>query len=154
VTEDLFEGLDRRLNRSSLIVAVLAVALTFFFHSAKAALSIAAGAVLSYINFHWLKQAIDFLVLQGAEGRGARGVAIRFVARYALIGVFLYVTIRSSALQLVFVFAGLLTYVAAILIECFYQVVRVLIDERSDCKPGRAQPSSEDSRNGRSTTNR
>jgi hypothetical protein len=132
VTEDLFEGLDRRLNRSSLIITVVSVPLAFFFYSAKAALSVAAGAVLSYINFHWLKQAIDFIVLQGAEGRGARGVFVRFVGRYALIAVFLYVTIRSSALQLVFVFAGLLTYVAAILIECFSEVIRVLIQERSD----------------------
>jgi hypothetical protein len=133
-----FHGLDRRLNRSSLIITIAAVSLVFFLYSAKAALSIAAGAVLSYINFHWLKQAIDFIVLQGAQGHGARGVAFRFVARYALIGIFLYVTIRSSALQLVFVFAGLLTYVAAILIECISEVVRVLI---------------EDSRNGRSTNN-
>ena len=138
MTDDIFEGLDRRLNRSSLIVTIVAVPLVFFFYSAKAALSVAAGAVLSYINFHWLKQAIDFVVLQGAQGQGSRGVMFRFVARYALIGVFLYVTIRSSALQLVFVFAGLLTYVVAILIECISEVVRVLI---------------EDSRNGRSTNN-
>jgi hypothetical protein len=134
----MFEGLDRRLNRFSLIVACVAVPLAWFFYSAKAALSVAAGGVLSYINFHWLKQAIDFIVIQGAQGGGARGVAVRFVGRYALIGVFLYVTIRSSALLLVFVFAGLLLYVVAILIECFSEVIRVLI---------------EDFRNGRSTNN-
>lgn len=138
MNEDFFEGLDRRLNRFSLIVACITVPLVFTFYSAKAALSVAAGGVLSYINFHWLKQAIDFIVMQGAQGRGARGVALRFVGRYALIGVFLYVTIRSSALQLVFVFAGLLLYVVAILIECFAEVIRVLI---------------EDFRNGRSTNN-
>jgi len=136
--DDIFEGLDRRLNRSSLIVACIAIPLAWFFFSARAALSLAAGGVLSYINFHWLKQAIDFLVRQGAEGRGARGVVVRFVGRYALIGIFLYVTIRSSALQLVFVFAGLLIYVAAILIECFSVVIRVVI---------------EDFRNGRSSNN-
>ena len=110
----------------------------FFLHSAKAALSLAAGAVLSYINFRWLKQAVDFIVVQGAQGQAARGVAFRFVARYALIAIFLYVTIRSSALQLIFVFAGLLIYVVAILIECFSEVIRVVI---------------EDFRNGRSRTN-
>src|SRR5215470_16672297 len=138
MTDDVFEGLDARLNRSSLIVGIAAVLAAFFFYSAKAALSIAAGGVLSYINFSWLKQAIDFIVKQGAQGRGGRGVAVRFVGRYALIGVFLYVTIRSSALQLVFVFAGLLLYVIAILIECFSEVIRVVI---------------EDFRNGRSANN-
>jgi len=129
MADDILVGLDRRLNRSSLVVAIVAVAAAFFLYSAKAALSIAAGAVLSYINFHWLKQAIDFVVLQGAQGGGSRGVALRFVARYALIAVFLYVTIRSSALELIFVFAGLLVYVAAILIECVSEVARVLIGE-------------------------
>jgi hypothetical protein len=136
--EDTFEGLDRRLNRYSLIVASIAVPVVFAVFSAKAALSVAAGGVLSYINFHWLKQAIDFIVRQGAQGRGAPGVSLRFIGRYALIAVFLYVTIRSSALQLIFVFAGLLIYVVAILIECFSEVIRVVI---------------EDFRNGRSRTN-
>ena len=137
MTDDIFKGLDARLNRSSLIVGAVAVLIAFILVSAKAAISLAAGGVLSYINFRWLKRAIDFIVMQGAEGRGARGVALRFVGRYALIAVFLYVTIRSSALQLVFVFAGLLIYVVAILIECFSEVIRVVI---------------EDFRNGRSRT--
>ncbi|HYR84109.1 MAG TPA: ATP synthase subunit I [Terriglobia bacterium] len=127
IEEDRLEGLDRRLNRSSLVVVLIAMPLVLFLHSAKAALSIGAGAALSYMNFHWLKQAVDFVVLEGAEGRKARRVLFRFVARYALIALFLYVTIYSSVLELVFVFAGLLVYVAAILIECVSEVCRVLI---------------------------
>jgi hypothetical protein len=123
MNDEIFEGLDTRLNRNSLIVGSIAVVLLFFLHSPKAALSLSAGAVLSYINFKWLKQAVDFIVVQGAQGHGARGVAFRFIARYALIAVFLYVTIRSSALDLVFVFAGLLVYVVAILIECISVIV-------------------------------
>ena len=125
--DDLLQGLDRRLNRSSLIVTLIAIPLVLALHSAKAALSLAAGAALSYINFHWLKQAVDFVVLQGAQGRSAKRVLLRFVGRYALIALFLYVTIRSSALELVYVFAGLLVYVVAILIECVSEVWRVLI---------------------------
>src|SRR5205823_382351 len=99
----------------------------FFIYSFKAALSIAAGAGLSYVNFHWLKQAVDFVVLQGAQGNRAPRVLMKFVGRYALIALFLYVTIRSSALDVVFILAGLLVYVAAILIECVSEVGRVLI---------------------------
>ena len=129
MTDDTFEGLDRRLNRSSLILTLLAVPVFFFFYSLKAALSIAAGAGLSYVNFHWLKQAVDFVVLQGAQGNRAPRVLMKFVGRYALIALFLYVTIRSSALDLLFVFAGLLVYVLAILIECVSEVCRVLIGD-------------------------
>jgi hypothetical protein len=132
MNEDPLAGLDRRLDRSSLIVTLIAVPIAFALHSAKAGLSIAAGAALSYINFHWLKQAVDFVVLQGAQGNTAPRVLLRFVGRYALIALFLYVTIRSSALELAFVFAGLLVYVIAILIECVTEVGRYLIRDYRD----------------------
>ena len=126
------DGLDKRLNRSSLVVTLIAMPLAFVLHSAPAALSIGAGAALSYINFQWLKQAVDFVVLKGAQDDIGRRVLFRFVARYALIALFLYVTIRSSILSLLFVFAGLLVYVLAILIECVSEVCRVLVrDYRS-----------------------
>jgi hypothetical protein len=137
MTDDLLEGLDRRLNRSSLIVTVIAVPIVLLVHSVKSAFSLAAGAGLSYINFHWLKQAVDYVVLEGAKGRSGRLVFVRFVARYALIALFLYVTIRSSLVDLIFVFAGLLVYVVAILVECVSEVGRVLV---------------RDYRNGRRTT--
>lgn len=127
--DDSFRGFDRRLDRFSLVIAVIATLALLFFHSLKSALSLASGAALSYINFRWLKQAADFIVLEGAQGRRAGGVAFRFVARYALIALFLYVTIRSSVLELIFVFAGLLTYVAAILIEAVYEFVRAIGDD-------------------------
>ena len=134
MSEEFLEGLDKRLDRSSLVITLIAVPIVFILYSAKAALSIAAGAGLSYINFHWLKQAVDFVVLQGAQGNRAPRVLLRFVGRYALIALFLYVTIRSSALDLVFVLAGLLVYVAAILIECVSEVGRVLIKDYRDAR--------------------
>ena len=129
MTPDLMEGVDRRLDRSSLILTVLAMLVAFLLHSAKASLSIGAGAALSYVNFHWLKQAVDFAVTHVTDNAPTRRVIARFVGRYALIALVLYVTIRSSVLDLIFVFAGLLVYVAAILIECISEVGRVLIKD-------------------------
>src|SRR4030095_5116939 len=116
MTEDVVDALDRRLDRSSIILSLAGMLILLALHSARAALSFVAGALLSYINFHWLKQAIDFVILKGAQGGVGGRVMFRFVARYALIALFLYVTIRSSILALFFVFAGLLVYVAAILV--------------------------------------
>jgi hypothetical protein len=132
MTPDWMEGVDRRLDRSSLILTLASMPVVFFLYSAKAAMSIGAGAVLSYINFHWLKQAVDFAVAQVSASAPARRVIARFVGRYALIALVLYVTIRSSILDLVFVFAGLLVYIAAILIECVSEVGRVLIKDYRD----------------------
>jgi hypothetical protein len=129
MTDDWFEGVDRRLDRYSLVLTIAMVAAVFFLHSAKAAVSFAAGASLSYINFHWLKQAVDFAVAHVSQSAPVKRVIARWVGRYALIAVVLYVTIRSSILDVVFVFAGLLVYVAAILIECVSEVGRVLIKD-------------------------
>jgi ATP synthase I chain len=129
MTPDWMEGLDRRLDRSSLVLALVAMSVVFFLHSARAAASIGAGALLSYINFRWLKQAVDFAVTHVTYHAPARRVIVRFVGRYVLIALGLYVTIRGSVLDLVFVFAGLLVYVVAILIECFSEVGRVLIKD-------------------------
>ena len=139
ITEDVLEGLDRRLNRTSLILTLAVMPILVTVRSASAAFSFGAGALLSYINFHWLKQAVDFVILKGAQGDVGGRVVFRFVARYALIALFLYVTIRSSILSLLFVFAGLLVYVAAILVECVSYVCRVLI---RDYRSGRATSNS------------
>ena len=128
VEEDSLGGFDRRLDRFSVVIAILATSGLLFFHSLKSAASFAAGAGLSYINFRWLKQGADFIVSQGTQGQRARGVLFRFMARYALIALFLYVTIRSSVLELIYLFAGLLTYVWAILVEAVYELFRVIGD--------------------------
>ena len=129
MTPDWIEGVDRRLDRSSLVLTLAAMPVAFFLHSMKAALSIGVGSMLSYINFHWLKQAVDFAVTHVSESAPVKRVMVRFVGRYLLIALALYVTIRGSVLDLVFVFAGLLVYVAAILIECVSEVGRVLIKD-------------------------
>src|SRR5215470_14122969 len=102
MNEDMLD-IDKRLDRTSLIVTLIAVPVAFAFLSSKAALSLTTGAVLSYINFHWLKQAVDFVILHGAEGNIGRRVIARYAGRYALIGLVLYVTLRSSALDLLLV---------------------------------------------------
>ena len=131
-----FDGLVRRLNRYSVAITLLAMPVAFLFHSLSAALSIATGAALSYINFVWMKRAVDFVVVEGGKGAAAgRRALFGFVARYVLIALVLYVTIRSSVLNVVFILAGLLVYVAALLIECVYEVCRVLV---RDYRNGRA----------------
>ena len=89
---------DRRVDRTGLILLILATAITFYIYSWKAALSIALGGILSTINFHWLKQAVDFVILKGGSGPVGKRVAWQYAGRYALIALTLYVTIRSSIL--------------------------------------------------------
>jgi len=113
---------DRRVDRTGFILLILATGITFFLYSWRAALSVAVGGVLSTINFHWLKQAVDFVILKGGSGPVGKRVAWQYVGRYALIALTLYVTIRSSILVPALIVAGLLVYVLAILLESVFEI--------------------------------
>ncbi len=115
---------ERRLDRTGLILlAVCSIALLFL-HSARAALSLAVGGALSVVNFHWLKQAVDFIVERGGTGRIGRRIALQYAARYGLIGLVLYVTIRFSVLDPVLVLGGLFTYILAAILESIFEIAR------------------------------
>jgi len=113
---------DRRVDRTGFILLVLASGITFFVYSGRAALSLALGGVLSIVNFHWLKQAVDYVILEGGSGPVGKRVAWQYAGRYALIAITLYVTIRYSILVPALIVAGLLVYVLAILLESVFEI--------------------------------
>jgi hypothetical protein len=113
---------DRRVDRTGLILLILTTAITFFVYSGRAALSLAVGGVLSTVNFHWLKQAVDYVILEGGSGPVGKRVMWQYAGRYALIALTLYVTIRYSILVPALIVAGLLVYVLAILLESVFEI--------------------------------
>ena len=113
---------DRRVDRTGFILLVLASGIIFFMVSGRAALSLALGGVLSLVNFHWLKQAVDFVILKGGSGPVRKRVLWQYAGRYALIALTLYVTIRYSILVPALIVAGLLVYVLAILLESVFEI--------------------------------
>jgi hypothetical protein len=113
---------DRRVDRTGFILLVLASGITFFMVSGRAALSLALGGVLSTVNFHWLKRAVDYVILEGGSGPVGKRVAVQYAGRYALISLTLYVTIRYSILVPALIVAGLLVYVLAILLESVFEI--------------------------------
>ncbi len=123
---------DRRLDRTTAVL-ILSISLgILFLHSGRGALSFAAGGILSFINFRWLKGAVDFAVRSVGEEASGKRIAFRYAARYVLIGLCLYVTLRYSVLDTVFVLSGLLVYVGAMLLEAILEISKTLIrDQRN-----------------------
>lgn len=115
-----------RLDRTSLILLVVSCIAALAFYSLRSAMSIAVGGAISTVNFHWLKQAVDYIILKGAEGPVGKRVALQYAGRYALIALVLYVTLRFSVLDPVFVLAGLLIYVLAVLLEAICEIAKSL----------------------------
>lgn len=123
---DSYQQFEKRLDRTNFLVVIAAAALALALHSVKGAASIAAGGALSYLNFHWLKQAVNYVILKGGQGPVGRRVGLQYAGRYALIGLALYVTIRFTILDLTLVLAGLFSYVLAVLLESIFEIGRSL----------------------------
>ena len=121
-----YDQFERRIDRTNCLIVVVAVAFTLALHSVKGAFSLTAGGALSYLNFHWLKQVINDLILKGGKGPIGRRVVLQYSGRYALIGLALYVTIRFTFLELSLFLVGLFSYVLALLLESLFEIGRSL----------------------------
>lgn len=82
----------------------------------RVAAGFAAGALLSFLNFRWIKEMVDALVRAGRE-RISRWTYAKIFLRYALLGGTLYVIFARSILPWQAVLAGLFVVIAAVLLE-------------------------------------
>ncbi len=123
------EGLDRRLWKISVGLGIPACLAALILGGLDSGLGFLAGALLSWINFRWLKQGVDHLLestrsAQSPPKRAVGTAIFKYFLRYALIGLTLYATFRLGFLEVFGFFSGLLLVVAAVLVECVLQVIR------------------------------
>jgi hypothetical protein len=124
----LLAGVEPRILRFTLILAILGTAGFWLWRGTPWAAGFAIGAALSALSFHWMKTAVHVLAESVTTAssrtgpRGTSGAVLRFLLRYALIGLMGYVIFRSSAISLAAFFAGLFVAIAATLAEIGYQI--------------------------------
>ena len=152
---DLLAGTERRIGWAMWALGALGTMVCWLWRGWGWGAGFAIGAILSALNFRWMKTAAHALedtatapsspptVDQGtlpaatgqladsdsdqtagatAQPRRSRGVWVRFVLRYALIGLAGYAIFKSSFVSLGAFFLGLFLFIAAILTEIAYQV--------------------------------
>jgi len=152
---ELLAGTERRINRAMWALGAAGTMLCWLWRGWDWGTGFAIGAVLSALNFRWMKTGVQALAdaalapaasptakpvsLPGGAGpptdeasdptapatvrpRRAQGVWIRFVLRYALIGLVGYAIFKSSFVSLGAFFLGLFLFIAAILAEIGYQI--------------------------------
>jgi len=147
-----YQSLERRLIWISAILGITTILIAGCRGYWRFAASFVVGAVVSYLNFVWLKRAVDRLIAEfgdlgaiaSADGLKAvmgshdkkskrspsRAILIRYFLRYALIGGSLYAIVRLRLFDPKGAVVGLLLFVAAVLFECIHLVVRTLLEER------------------------
>ena len=156
---ELLAGTEQRIQRAMWALGAVGTALCWLWQGWGWGAGFAIGAVLSALNFRWMKTAVHVLaeaassqppssplreapvpgsgaapageslehpVRAASEDPPARrssgGVPIRFLLRYALIGLVGYAIFKSLLISLGAFFLGLFLFIAAILAEIGYQI--------------------------------
>lgn len=113
----------RRIKRTALVAAVVFAGYSAFSAGFRGFLGLTCSAAVTMISFLWLEEIVDVL-LQPAAHLQARRLTLRTLARFALLGVALTVTIIIARFNAVSVLLGFSIIVVGICGEALYSLVR------------------------------
>jgi hypothetical protein len=122
--EHFYSGAAARITQYMLVLAVLGVAITGWRMGIWFAAGFLLGCLIAYVNFCWLKRAVNALAERATGGgrhEGGSGVFIRFLLRYGLIAIAAYAIFNISTRGLYGMLAGLFLPVGAIACEAAYE---------------------------------
>lgn len=123
-SESFYSGALTRISRFMISLAVIFTAGALLTLGWRIGLGFVCGCAVAYLNFHWLKRVVTALserATQEAKARSSKGVVLRFLFRYFLMGAVAYAIFSISPASLYGLFAGLFLPVAAIACEAAYE---------------------------------
>jgi ATP synthase I chain len=127
--EEFYSGAYRRISRVIVVLGLLAFPVLAWRFRAGFAFGFLAGCAAAYLNFAWLKRAVDGIVEKIASGKRApsgAGLMIRFFGRYIVVALLAYVIFRGSSHALYGFCAGLFVPIAAAMCEGMYEAVTAI----------------------------
>jgi hypothetical protein len=131
--EDAFyAAAERRIEYLTIGIGVAAAVAAGVIWGVRAGLGVAVGALLSWLNFRWMKQGISALARVATAQSDAEKVRIpksayaKFLGRYVLLLIVAYVILRGFRSMGLALLAGLFAGVAAVLAELVFQLFRGL----------------------------
>lgn len=95
----------------------------------RGALGVCIGTVLSWLNFRWLKGGVHAFGKAATEkadspaARAPKSAYIKFIGRFALLLVAVYVILTRSWMPPVALFAGLFASAAGVVVALVYELV-------------------------------
>jgi hypothetical protein len=113
----------RRIKRTAFAAAGVFAVFSAISGGFRAFLGLTCSAAVTMISFLWLEEIVDVL-LQPAAHLHARRLTVRTLARFALLGVALTVTIIVARFNALSVLLGFSIIVVGICGEALYSLVR------------------------------
>jgi small-conductance mechanosensitive channel len=124
-SEIFYAGAMERIRSFMVGLALLLSVVAWAEFGPRAALGFALGCAIAYINFYWLKRVVSAMadrITQTGKRESGRGIALRFLLRYVLMGVGAYAILSVSPASLYGLLTGLFLPVAAIACEAGYEL--------------------------------
>src|SRR3954463_1410016 len=127
--EEFYSGAYQRISRMIVVLAALLFLPVWWKFQWKFGFGFLAGCAAAYLNFAWLKRAVDGIVEKIASGKRApsgAGLMFRFFGRYVVVALLAYVIFRGSSHALYGFCAGLFVPIAAAMCEGIYEAVTAI----------------------------
>lgn len=114
-----------RIKRNAVFAYLGFAVFSWFWAGFRGFLGLTCSAAVTMICFLWLEEvAVALLQPTAAHRRNARGLALRAMGRFVLLGVALLVTITVARFNAVSVLLGFSIIVAGIFGEALYAAIR------------------------------
>jgi hypothetical protein len=128
--EEFYRAAERRIEWLIAAIGAAAPAATWYIWGGRAAAGFAAGAILSWVNYRWMKQGVDTLARLSTAQVGTQraqvpsSVYLKFLGRYALLIFAAYAILRAFRPPVASLLAGFFSVIAAVLVEMVGQLFR------------------------------
>jgi small-conductance mechanosensitive channel len=119
---------ERRIARLTLVLGGIASGGACFLFSIRVGAGVLIGALLAWVNFRWLKNALDTVTraataqAEPSEARVPVGSLFALIGRYFLIAVSVYVIFISFGIPILSMLVGLCVLGAATIGASLYEV--------------------------------
>src|SRR2546422_9425193 len=112
-----------RISRFTLVLTVSGAAIYFVAAGWRGGCGFLLGALISYLNFRWLKRTVNALG-EAARGKPPRAwVAVVLGLRYLLLGLGADAILRFTEINLTSALVGLFVSTAAVILEILFELI-------------------------------
>jgi hypothetical protein len=136
--ESFYTAAERRIEYLTIAIGAVATIGSAIIWGWRVSAGIASGAILSWINYRWLKQGVSTLARLSTAQAGTEKARVppsaylKFLGRYALLIVAAYAILQGFKLPAASLLAGLFAVIAAVLVELIGQLFRSGSEPRED----------------------
>jgi hypothetical protein len=123
--DKFFAGALKRIRRYMVAASAVGLVVCLVLFRWPVAAGFLAGAIVSYVNHHWLERAVDALgerISTGESKERGGGIVLRAALRYAFIAIGAYVIFNVSRAGLYGFLGGVCLPIVAVVCEVAVEV--------------------------------